>query len=83
MAQDVLKGRRTEIEFINGYIVDKGRMMGIPTPAHEKLVGLVRKLERGEIGQIAPLTSVDRNNGILVNAHALSALALAQSDVSS
>jgi hypothetical protein len=26
-------------------------MMGIPTPAHEKLVALVRRLERGEIEQ--------------------------------
>jgi hypothetical protein len=26
-------------------------MLGIPTPAHEKLVELVHKLERGEIQQ--------------------------------
>ncbi len=50
MAQDIGKGRRTEIEFMNGCIVDKGRALGIPTPAHEKLVDLVRRLERGEIG---------------------------------
>ena len=49
MAQDIGKGRRTEIDFMNGLIVDKGRMLGIPTPSHEKLVGLVRRLERGEI----------------------------------
>jgi 2-dehydropantoate 2-reductase len=49
MAQDIGKGRRTEIDFMNGYIVDKGRMLGIPTPSHEKLVDLVRKIERGEI----------------------------------
>jgi 2-dehydropantoate 2-reductase len=51
MAQDIRKGRRTEIDFMNGYIVEKGRMLGIPTPAHEKLVELVKKLERGEIEQ--------------------------------
>jgi len=49
MAQDILKGRRTEIDFMNGYIVDKGRMLGIPTPSHDKLVELVRAVERGEI----------------------------------
>src|ERR1035437_1168898 len=49
MAQDIRKGRRTEIDFMNGYIVDKGRMLGIPTPSHEKLVDLVRKIERGEL----------------------------------
>jgi 2-dehydropantoate 2-reductase len=49
MAQDIGKGRRTEIDFMNGYIVDKGKMLGIPTPSHEKLVDLVHKVERGEI----------------------------------
>jgi 2-dehydropantoate 2-reductase len=49
MAQDIGKGRRTEIDFMNGYIVEKGKTLGIPTPAHEKLVGLVHKVERGEI----------------------------------
>jgi 2-dehydropantoate 2-reductase len=51
MAQDIRKGRRTEIDFMNGYIVEKGKMLGIPTPAHEKLVELVRRVERGEIKQ--------------------------------
>jgi 2-dehydropantoate 2-reductase len=49
MAQDIRKGRRTEIDFMNGFIVDKGKILGIPTPSHEKLVELVRKLQRGEI----------------------------------
>jgi 2-dehydropantoate 2-reductase len=49
MAQDIGKGRRTEIDFMNGYIVEKGKTLGIPTPAHEKLVALVHKVERGEI----------------------------------
>lgn len=49
MAQDIGKGRRTEIDFMNGFIVDKGRMLGIGTPSHEKLIELVRRLERGEI----------------------------------
>jgi len=49
MAQDIRKGRRTEIEFMNGLIVEKGKQLGIPTPNHEKLVDLVKKLERGEL----------------------------------
>jgi 2-dehydropantoate 2-reductase len=49
MAQDIAKGRRTEIDFMNGYIVDKGKALGIATPAHEKLVNLVRKIERGDL----------------------------------
>ena len=49
MAQDIGKGRRTEIDFMNGFIVDKANLLGLPTPAHEKLVDLVRRLERGEV----------------------------------
>jgi 2-dehydropantoate 2-reductase len=49
MAQDIGKGRRTEIEFMNGYIVEKGRAAGIPTPSHEKLVDLVLRVQRGEL----------------------------------
>jgi 2-dehydropantoate 2-reductase len=49
MAQDIRKGRRTEIDFMNGLIVEKGKILGVPTPSHEKLVALVKKLERGEI----------------------------------
>ncbi len=49
MAQDILKGRRTEIELMNGVIAAKGAEIGIPAPSHEKLTALVLRLERGEI----------------------------------
>jgi 2-dehydropantoate 2-reductase len=49
MAQDMKKGRRTEIEFMNGYIAAKGREVGIPTPANLKLVDLVLRVQRGEL----------------------------------
>ena len=32
MAQDIRKGRRTEIEFMNGYIADRGNYIGVPAP---------------------------------------------------
>jgi 2-dehydropantoate 2-reductase len=47
MGQDMQKGRRTEIDFINGVIVEKGREAGIPTPTHEKLIAAVKKVELG------------------------------------
>ena len=37
MAQDIRKGRRTEIEFMNGYIADRGNYIGVPAPTHAKL----------------------------------------------
>jgi 2-dehydropantoate 2-reductase len=49
MAQDILKGRRTEIEMMNGLIATKGAEIGIPAPSHETLTALVLRLERGEI----------------------------------
>jgi 2-dehydropantoate 2-reductase len=45
------KGRRTEIDFINGFIVDKGREVGIETPVNAALVDLVKRVERGELTQ--------------------------------
>ena len=48
MGQDMLKGRRTEIEFINGLICDKGKEIGLPTPANAKLVAAVHLVEGGQ-----------------------------------
>ena len=49
MAQDILKGRRTEIEQMNGFIARKGAELGIATPANAKITGLVMRIERGEL----------------------------------
>jgi 2-dehydropantoate 2-reductase len=47
--QDILKGRRTEIDFLNGLVAQKGDEAGIPTPTHEALVQVVKEVERREI----------------------------------
>lgn len=49
MGQDMLKGRRTEIEFMNGFIADKGAEIGRAAPAHRRLTEIVRRIERGEM----------------------------------
>ena len=41
MLQDVLHGRSTEIEAINGYIVRQGRNNGIAVPVNEALYSMV------------------------------------------
>jgi 2-dehydropantoate 2-reductase len=48
MAQDVAKGRPTEIDYMNGYVVEKGREKGIRTPVSEAVVQTVREIDRGE-----------------------------------
>ena len=47
--QDMLKGRRTEIDFINGLVAAKGEEVGIPAPTHAALTRMVKRVERGEI----------------------------------
>ena len=48
MAQDVKKGRRTEIDYINGVVVERGKELGIAAPANAGLTAAVRRVERGE-----------------------------------
>jgi 2-dehydropantoate 2-reductase len=45
MYQDVAKGKRTEIEFLNGKIVELGKSHSISTPVNETLVSLIKFLE--------------------------------------
>lgn len=49
MAQDILKGRRTEIDAMNGYIARKGAEVGIAAPSHTRLAAIVTRIERGEL----------------------------------
>lgn len=51
LLQDVLKGRRTEVDFLNGYVVQKGREVGVATPVNEAIVAVTRRLEAGELTQ--------------------------------
>ncbi|MDD5431502.1 MAG: 2-dehydropantoate 2-reductase [Candidatus Omnitrophica bacterium] len=45
MLQDVLRKKRTEIDFINGVIVRLGQELGISVPANSMLVDLVKTIE--------------------------------------
>ena len=42
MLQDVMRGRRTEIEHLNGFVLDEGRRVGVKTPLNEKVVEVYR-----------------------------------------
>jgi len=46
MLQDILRGRRTEIDAINGAIVEKARELNIGAPINEMLTYLVKTLEK-------------------------------------
>ena len=49
MGQDMQKGRRTEIEFLNGFIVREGEKVGLACKANTVLTDLVLRVERGEL----------------------------------
>jgi 2-dehydropantoate 2-reductase len=49
MGQDMQKGRRTEIEFLNGYVVREGEKVGMACRANAALTEIVKKVERGEL----------------------------------
>ena len=48
VAQDLAKGRRTEIDFMNGFVAERGREAQVATPAHLALVQAVHAISRGE-----------------------------------
>lgn len=49
MGQDVVKGRRTEIDFLNGFVAGRGGELGLPVRANVALTEIVRKVERGAL----------------------------------
>jgi 2-dehydropantoate 2-reductase len=44
-AQDIARGKRTEIDSLNGYVARRGAELGVPTPINRTLHALVKLLE--------------------------------------
>jgi len=44
-AQDLIRGKRTEIDSLNGYISRRGAELGVPTPVNHALYALVKLAE--------------------------------------
>jgi 2-dehydropantoate 2-reductase len=44
-AQDIMRGKPTEIDYLNGHIVRRGKALGIRTPANQALWALVKLVE--------------------------------------
>ena len=51
LLQDVMRGRRTEIDYLNGYVCDQGRRRGVKTPVNDAIVETVRSYG---VGQLKP-----------------------------
>ena len=48
MYDDWKAGRRTEIDYLNGFIVRMGRELGIPTPVNEALTAMIKTITEKE-----------------------------------
>ena len=48
-AQDLARGKPTEIDYLNGYVVRRGEALGIHTPANRVLWALVKLLESKQV----------------------------------
>ena len=47
MLKDVQNGRRCEIDFVNGAVVNAGQSVGVETPYNQQIVQLVHDIENG------------------------------------
>jgi 2-dehydropantoate 2-reductase len=48
MLQDIEKGKKCEIEAINGVVSDYGKTVGVPTPFNDKTVEIIKGIEAGK-----------------------------------
>ena len=61
-AQDIAKGRPTEIEHLNGYVVREGEALGVATPVNRTLNALIKLLEQkiaAETGLTIPVGALE------------------------
>ncbi|MCQ2138864.1 MAG: ketopantoate reductase family protein [Bacteroidales bacterium] len=49
MLQDIERGKKTEVDAINGVVCAFGRKVGFPTPMNDKVVEIIHKIENGEL----------------------------------
>src|SRR5262249_25034547 len=49
MLQDFERGRKTEVDFINGYVAALGRASGLPVHLNARITDLVHQVERGAL----------------------------------
>jgi 2-dehydropantoate 2-reductase len=48
MLQSLERGNKTEIDFLNGFIVQKGLELGVQTPVNSKIVQMIKEIESGK-----------------------------------
>ena len=46
--QSLERGRKTEIDFLNGHVVEKANSVGVDVPLNKALVRMIKELEQGD-----------------------------------
>ncbi len=68
LLQDILRRRRPEIDYLNGYVVEMGATCGVPTPTNAAVVELVKAVATGErelgAGNLASIGNADNRTAI-------------------
>ncbi len=60
LAQDIVKGRKTEAEHLNGYVVRRAREVGVSTPVNRTIVDLIGRIETGDLqASLSNLSYID------------------------
>ena len=54
MLADVERGLRTEVDYFNGYVVRRGKQLGIDVTANENLTARVKELEKNGNSNVEP-----------------------------
>jgi 2-dehydropantoate 2-reductase len=49
MLQDLKHGKACEIDAINGVVCEWGKKCAIPTPINDRIVEIIKKIEKGEL----------------------------------
>jgi 2-dehydropantoate 2-reductase len=47
MLQSIERGRRSEIDYMNGFVAERGMEKGVPTPVNAAIAALVKEVEAG------------------------------------
>ncbi len=48
MLQSLERGEKTEVDIFNGFIAEKGRLVGVATPVNEQMTAIIKELESGK-----------------------------------
>ena len=49
LSQDMIKGRKMEVDFLNGYVVSKAKELGIATPVNKAVVKITKHIEKNQL----------------------------------